>query len=328
MAPWLEKSTVIGPRSAQRHLGSPQKEMAPTLPNQDGDERRDPFMNRVITAAIALVFVAPMTPVHGGVRYRDPVFTELAIHTHPFATVVNASGKQVVLSLDVYEPVDDASTGRPALVLAHGGGFTAGDRTDAGIVGLATAFAARGYVATSISYRIRPPGTPGSPTMQDLIVGSLAGQLPAAMHDAQHDMQAAVRWMRENATSLRIDPDLIAAGGISAGASMALEAAYNPEDDADPGATPSSVGAAVSISGATDPRRIEPGRPPTAMFNGTNDSTAPYPTAIAACGTASAMLNVCELTTYPGSGHDLSAQMPTIIPAAADFLCRYLVPSC
>jgi dienelactone hydrolase len=216
---------------------------------------------------------------------------------------------------------------RPAIVWAHGGGFTGGAKDDAFIVSLATRFAQRGYVTASISYRIRPAGTPGSPTYADLILGSLAGELPDAMHDAQHDMQAAVRWFRANAAALRVDPAGIVVGGVSAGANMALESAFNPEDPGGSGTagTPSDVAAAVSISGGADLRRIETSPPPVAMFNGTHDTTAPYPVAIETCAGIILHAGVCALTTYLQGEHDLSPQEADIVLRSAAFLCRHVV---
>jgi len=225
------------------------------------------------------------------------------------------------LLLDLYEPATPATEPRPAIVFAHGGGFTGGSKCDEGIVQMAVTFADMGYVTVSIDYRVDP-----GLGYEELIVGSLAGQMPEAMRNAQLDMQAAVRWVRSNAEDLSVDPSTISAGGISAGASMALEAAFNPDDDEDP--SDSSIAAAISESGATDPRRIEMGAPPVAMFNGTHDTTAPYPTAIMACGAATVLQNVCELTTYPGAGHSLADHRVDIIALSADFLCRHGVGIC
>ena len=43
------------------------------------------------------------------------------------------------------------------------------------------------------------------------------GECAAAVFDAQHDAQAAVRWLRANAATYGIDPDRIAIGGESGG---------------------------------------------------------------------------------------------------------------
>ena len=286
---------------------------------------------RSILILAVLAAVAAVAPARAEVRYRDPIFAEVDVTPDlAYGEAFDNFDALVPLLLDLYVPSGDEATDRAAIVLAHGGGFTSGSRTDGSITALAREYASRGFVTVSIGYRTRPPGTPGSPTMQDLIVGSLAGELPDAMHDAQHDMQAAIRWMRDNAAELGVDPDLIIAGGISAGASMALETAYNAEDPGESGTpgVPSDIAAAISISGATDPRRIEMGAPAVMLFNGTHDTTAPYPTAVMACGAATALLNVCELQTYVGSGHDLDPHRAEIIDLSTDFLCRHVLSAC
>lgn len=286
---------------------------------------------RVVVALTLLAALGSGAPARADpVRYRDAIFGSAAVAPNmQYGTALDSSGNPVALLLDIYLPNGDNDTSRAAIVFAHGGGFTGGDRSDASITTLADAFARHGFVTVSIDYRTRLPGSPGT-TMQDLIVGSLAGQPPAAMHDAQHDMQAAVRWMRANALTWGIDADRIIAGGVSAGASMALETAFSPDDPGSSGnpGYDSEVQGALSISGATDPRRIEPGAPPVMLFNGTNDTTAPYPTAALACAATTVMLNVCELQTYVGAGHNLDQFSDEIVDLGADFLCRRVLGGC
>jgi len=280
----------------------------------------------IITVVLGALFAVLPASAEEEVRYLDPVFVDVSITEGiVYGSAMNSRDEPQELLLDLYEPVGDETLARPAIVFAHGGGFTGGSRTEESIVELARAFAHRGYVTASISYRVRP-----DLGYEELIVGSLLGEMPGAMHDAQYDMQAAVRFLRFHADTYRIDPALIAAGGISAGASMALETAYNPED---PGSSndlevSSAIAAAVSSSGATDPRRIEMGRPPVVMFHGTHDTTAPYPTAIMACGTATALGNVCDLHTYPGDGHNLRPRVEEILAVSARFLCDHMLGGC
>ena len=222
-------------------------------------------------------------------------------------------------SEDTASPAAGESTvaQRLAIVLAHGGGFTGGARTDELIRWYATEFARYGYVTASISYRLRD-----DVPFQDLVIGSLGGELPDAMRDAKEDMQAAVAFLRTSATDYGIDPDGIVVAGISAGASMALETAFDLS-------TPdSAVAAAASISGATDPRRIEAGSPPVAMFNGTNDTTAPWLTAELACDWAIVIGNDCSLTTLLGEGHDLSGWAVSIRDWITGFLCTDVHERC
>ena len=86
----------------------------------------------------------------------------------------------------------------PAVICIHGGGFRAGKRD--GYDGLCVKLAERGYVAATVSYRLAPKY-----------------QFPAAVHDTK----AAVRWMRANAKTYKVDPDRIGVTGGSAGGHLA-----------------------------------------------------------------------------------------------------------
>jgi acetyl esterase/lipase len=97
------------------------------------------------------------------------------------------------LLLDVYRP-KDAPGKRPAVVLIHGGGWRAGNKSDC--KGLGQDLATRGFVGFAIKYRFAPKFT--HPSQLD-------------------DCQLAVRWVRTNAEKYQVDPDRIAAAGASAG---------------------------------------------------------------------------------------------------------------
>jgi len=86
----------------------------------------------------------------------------------------------------------------PAVLCIHGGGFRAGkrERWDQ----LCQQLAERGYVATTVTYRLAPKY-----------------QFPAAVHD----VKAAVRWLRANADKYKIDPERIGVVGDSAGGHLA-----------------------------------------------------------------------------------------------------------
>jgi acetyl esterase/lipase len=86
----------------------------------------------------------------------------------------------------------------PAIVCIHGGGFRAGKRE--GYDGLCLRLAQKGYVALTVSYRLAPKYP-----------------FPAAIHD----VKAAVRWVRANASKYHIDPNLIGVTGGSAGGHLA-----------------------------------------------------------------------------------------------------------
>lgn len=106
--------------------------------------------------------------------------------------IVYATVDDVDLTLDLYLP---ASTGpHPAIVLVHGGGWRAGDKSSWNDEALR--FAEDGYVGISINYRLAP-----------------AHPFPAAVEDTK----AAVRWLRSHAAELGVDPLRIGAIGGSAG---------------------------------------------------------------------------------------------------------------
>lgn len=96
--------------------------------------------------------------------------------------------------LDIHRP--DAKGPRPAVLVIHGGAWSAGDKDAIGHV--ARAVAAAGLVAINVDYTLAAPGRPGHPRQ----VAELA---------------AAAGWVRANAGSLGVDPARLGALGSSAG---------------------------------------------------------------------------------------------------------------
>lgn len=102
--------------------------------------------------------------------------------------------------LDLYLPDGNApAEGWPALVCVHGGGWQTGDKGSGNWSTVPAQYAANGYVAISVNYRLYPE------------VGML---------DCIDDVQTAVRWLRANAGQYEIDKTRIGAFGISAGAHL------------------------------------------------------------------------------------------------------------
>lgn len=279
---------------------------------------------RWLVAMVAAASIVSLTgPAVAGTRYLDPIFDLQRTNDLVYGAAFNSRTNSVQeLLLDLYEPASDPSAARPAVVWIHGGSFTSGTRTSASMVYQAAEYAKRGWVAVSIEYRLLQPG--GS--LQDngnLYFQSWLGR-SAAIDAAQHDAQAAVRWLRANASIYRIDPDRIAVGGASAGAITALQVLYNPEDPGDSGNPdePSDVGAAISISGFAVVKDMEPFSPPALMFHGTNDTTVPFLLHEYTCGAAIALASGCEQTIYPGAGHVPTQYQDDWVARGANFLCR------
>lgn len=124
------------------------------------------------------------------------------------------------LFFDIYYPSGDADQNRPLVLLAHGGSFISGNKTD--LAAVCRYFASMGYVAATMQYRllaVTPPvmSNPG-PEFQKEVVR------------AMHDMRAAIRFFRKsvavNGNPYGINPGLIIVGGYSAGGVLADQVAY------------------------------------------------------------------------------------------------------
>ena len=132
----------------------------------------------------------------------------------------------------------------PLAVYVHGGGWQGGDRRSDGYYKLVRSqLLASGVAVASVDYRLAP-----------------AHRFPAQIVDVTY----AVRWLRANATGLRIDPGRIAAFGTSAGGHLAsLLGTIDRSAGFDVGALPnvsSRVKAVVDIVGPAD--LTSPGYPP------------------------------------------------------------------
>ncbi|MCC6491138.1 MAG: alpha/beta hydrolase [Candidatus Hydrogenedentes bacterium] len=143
--------------------------------------------------------------------------------------VVYGEAGDYPLLLDLYTP-REATPRKGGLVFAHGGAWERHGRDY--FTAWAAHFAARGYVCASIDYRI-----------------SSEAPFPAAVEDTK----CAIRWMRANASTLGIDPECIAIIGQSAGAHLALMAAYTADEtDPESSGVGSRVRAVVDLYGPTD----------------------------------------------------------------------------
>lgn len=134
------------------------------------------------------------------------------------------------LALDLYLP---QRTAAPLVVFVHGGGWQSGYRAE--FAPLAARLAQRGYAAAAISYRLS--GEAG---------------YPAAVHDAQ----AAVQWLRSQASRYGFDPQrLVLAGGSAGGQIASLAGITAGQPGWAPGMTgagDATVQAIINIDGLSD----------------------------------------------------------------------------
>lgn len=126
------------------------------------------------------------------------------------------------LKLDFLRPDGDGPF--PLIVCVHGGAWQGGSRTD--LRSFQTAFAASGFASASVQYRFPPKN-----------------RFPAQLED----IIAAVRFLLQNHERFRIDPDRVGFTGGSAGAHLALLAAFSKIEGC-------HVRAVVNLAGPTDLR--------------------------------------------------------------------------
>lgn len=240
-------------------------------------------------------------PAATGKWYLEPRFEVRVTRNVVFDRVRTASGRTVVLRLDLYRPRRDPARDRPAMVFVHGGGFATGDKSLGPAPKLAHFFASLGYVAASIDYRLL------SPRICTLQHGFSRSCFRAAMA-AIHDSQAAVRWLRRHHSTYRVDTGRIgiegeSAGGIAAtGVGMLATAPRGAGAHASPYSD--AVGWFGSISGGMPHGRfVRRGGAPGILFSGTKDPVVPFAWSLA---TTVAMRDdgvPARLVALRGAGH-------------------------
>ncbi len=146
--------------------------------------------------------------------------------------VYKISGGQA-RKLEVYFPPDHepATASVPGIIFFHGGAWASGDLSL--FRPAAYYFASRGLVAVTANYRML-----GRDEVNALPKGESRKRVCIT------DAKSALRWFRQHARELGVDPARIIAGGGSAGAHVAVLANLNPglDDPADPpGVDPSAM---------------------------------------------------------------------------------------
>ena len=216
------------------------------------------------------------------------------------------------LEIYAYYPLDfSIEKEYSAIVFFHGGGWNKGKPK--AFNRQAMYLASRGMVAFSVQYRVR----------------DFNGTTP---FDAVEDAKSAIRYVRANANEFKINPNMIAAGGGSAGGHIAA-AAGNIEDLEPKGedfSISSKPDALILFNPVFDNskegygyRRMEgryeeisplhnitSGAPPTIVFLGTKDKLIPV---AAAEDYKTKMENVgsrCDLHLYEGQEHAFFGKKP------------------
>src|SRR5690606_35747900 len=153
------------------------------------------------------------------------------------------------IGVRVFSPSRNNDQSRSAIVLFHGGGWNEGDASwmDA----IATQYVNLGMVAISVDYRLARDGlTP---------------------FDAVADARSAIRWVRQEAVRLGVNPDKIAALGTSAGAHLAASTAIFDEPwGSDSSSVPNALvlrSPAISVARSTWFQKLSGGAPQAAALS-------------------------------------------------------------
>ena len=155
-------------------------------------------------------------------RYQSEVFSSVNVETVTYSDAYN-------LQMDIYTPDGDNCINRPLIILAHGGSFIGGSKTNPTMVDLCETFAKRGYVAASINYRLATSSTVLGPFSGLFWMTNLEDGIKV-IYSAMTDAKAAVRFFRKNVAednnSYGIDQNQIWMGGNSAGACLGPHMSY------------------------------------------------------------------------------------------------------
>jgi acetyl esterase/lipase len=235
------------------------------------------------------------------------------------------------LSLHVFRPPNASSkTPRPVVVFFFGGGWRHG--TPIQFYPECAHFTSRGLVAISADYRI----------------ASVHGTTP---FESVADGKSAIRWVRQHAAELGVDPERIIAAGASAGGQVAAATGLVPGlDEAGEDLSVSSRPNAMLLwypvvdngpQGYGPPEikaryrefsplhHIGPGAPPTLFLLGTKDKYIPVATAEEFKKRMEEHGAICELELFPDAPHPIynyrnppSPLRDDALKAADDFLKR------
>lgn len=206
----------------------------------------------------------------------------------------------------IFSPARVERPPRAAVLLLHGGGWSAG--SPEWVYAAAKDFAAAGFVAIALEYR-------------------LADSTHTPI-DALEDVCAGIVWARAHADSLGIAADRIAGYGVSAGGHLAAAtvtvgcpfAAMNPGFNALALLSP-----AVDVErdahfgrlllGRATPAMLSPlaqsraGMPPTIIVQGDRDTLTPLAGAQRFCLNITMTRGQCELRVYSDLGHLLTREL-------------------
>ncbi len=234
--------------------------------------------------------------IHGQAKYPPAM---AGAKTEGYKTIGD-----VKLNLYIYEPAGHKPADkRAAIVFFFGGGWKNG--SPAQFENHCKYLASRGMVAISADYRV-------------------SSRNHTKVPDAIRDAKSAIRFVRQNAGRLGIDPSRIAAGGGSAGGHLAaatgvIDGQEEVGEDLKVSSRPNAMVmfnpalvlpdmdttemAGIPHQQVSPIEHVKTGAPPAIIFHGKADTTVPYNTAEAFTAKMTANGNKCKLVGYEGQVH-------------------------
>ena len=220
-------------------------------------------------------------------------------------TVVYKKIDSLELKMYIFNPKGHKSDDNtPCIVFFHGGGWNNGHPKS--FFKQAKYLASRGMVAMSAQYRLRDSN--GTSPKECVIDG-----------------KSAIRWVRAHAKELGINPDMLAAGGGSAGGQVAaatatLKAYNDPKEDTTVSAKPYALVLLNPVidngptgygfskvkdywQGFSPMHNIDSTTPPTIFLVGTKDDRVPVETSQKYKETMDKFGRRCELLLYENEVH-------------------------
>ena len=258
-------------------------------------------------------------------RYRDKVFSHVTkqkniVYSHRIPKGI----KEKRYRLDLYRATQDTSLARPLIIWMHGGGFKFGSKKAKSIKIWSTDFARRGYVCAAINYRL----SKNNPLKHfDVLLQSC--------YDAVQDVSRAIEFLKQHATVYRIDTSRIILAGNSAGAIIALQAAYGNNAEfmtllkkADTAQTSlvdaASLSAVINFWGAMfDTSWLRNATVPIVSVHGKKDRVVPYRRSESLYGSyiihqkADSLQIPNQLKTYDRYGHELQKHFIPVLRSGA-----------
>lgn len=233
---------------------------------------------RLIVYLTLCLWIQGYSQPGGSSRYKDYIYTNITVGKNmTYTSIVPDGAAEKRYRFDLYQAMADSNISRPLIIWMHGGGFKFGSKKQKSIRMWSRSFAKRGYVCAAINYRLSKKNP--LKNFDALVKGCF---------DAVQDLAQAIEFFKAHADQYRIDTARIILAGNSAGAIVALQAAYsspaelaaltnNKDSTTLSSLIPIRVAAVINFWGAIfDTSWLKNAHVPIVSVHGQKDRVVPY----------------------------------------------------